>query len=442
MLHSYRERFESAIRAIKSGKIKTYARLQNSNSFTRNRNMPLSDILFCTLAKKGLTAVMELQHYFNSKGDSSMKISKQGYLQQRKKLNYKVFSFLNREYLKDFYTSEEPVLWNGYLVLAIDGTKAEVPDSEENRKEFGESRNDTDKYAARALVSSAMDVLNDFFLDIQIASIKSSESELAKANITAIRDIAAGYPILVIMDRGYPSIELVHFLEKNGVHYVFRLSSNDYKKERQEKKTTDEWVNLKHTSQRLVKVRKNHPEVIGELKEKAFTKVRLIDCCLPSSSQMTVMTNLPSEIKGEDITALYWQRWQIEKKYHTLKNKIKLESVTGKASIYVYQDFWSQIYIYNMIQDVLHVSNVEIEKIGLERNYKHPVHVNENIAIGMFKERMIKIVMEPNAKIRNKNLLRLQADIEKHILPIRKLKRQERNFKPSNKYKNNQKNSF
>jgi len=60
----------------------------------------------------------------------------------------------------------------------------------------------------------------------------------------------------------------------------------------------------------------------------------------------------------------------------------------------------------------------------------------------MFKERMIKIVMEPNAKIRAKNLLRLQADIEKHILPIRELKNQERNFKPSSKYKNNQKNSF
>lgn len=81
MLHSYRKRFESAIRAIKSDKIKTYARLHNPNSFTRNRNMPLSDILFCMLAKKGLTAVMELQHYFISKGDSGMKISKQGYLQ-------------------------------------------------------------------------------------------------------------------------------------------------------------------------------------------------------------------------------------------------------------------------------------------------------------------------------------------------------------------------
>ena len=51
-----------------------------------------------------------------------MSILKQGYLQQRKKLNYKVFSFLNAEYLKDFYSSTEPVLWNNYLVLAVDGS--------------------------------------------------------------------------------------------------------------------------------------------------------------------------------------------------------------------------------------------------------------------------------------------------------------------------------
>ena len=31
---------------------------------------------------------------------------------------------------------------------------------------------------------------------------------------------------------------------------------------------------------------------------------------------------------------------------------MKFESVTGKATIYVYQDFWSQILVYNMIQDI------------------------------------------------------------------------------------------
>ncbi len=50
--------------------------------------------------------------------------------------------------------------------------------------------------------------------------------------------------------------------------------------------------------------------------------------------------------------ALYYQRWEIEKKYHTLKNKMKFGSVTGKATVYVCQDFWAQILVYNMLQDM------------------------------------------------------------------------------------------
>ncbi len=44
------------------------------------------------------------------------------------------------------------------------------------------------------------------------------------------------------------------------------------------------------------------------------------------------MTNLPFEICTKEIENLYFKRWEIEKKYHTLKNKIKFESITGKAT--------------------------------------------------------------------------------------------------------------
>ncbi len=65
-----------------------------------------------------------------------------------------------------------------------------------------------------------------------------------------------------------------------------------------------------------------------------------------------MMTNLPKEHTATEIQKLYFLRWEIEKKYHTLKNKMKLESVTGKATIYVYQDFLAQILTYNMMQDI------------------------------------------------------------------------------------------
>jgi len=70
-----------------------------------------------------------------------MQLSVQGYLQQRKRLNPEIFPYLNRKYLMDFYRSDEPRLWKGYLLIAIDGSKAEVPNSKDNRETFGNSGN-------------------------------------------------------------------------------------------------------------------------------------------------------------------------------------------------------------------------------------------------------------------------------------------------------------
>ncbi|WP_243135772.1 transposase [Acetobacterium tundrae] len=233
-------------------------------------------------------------------------------------MNDEVFTFLNNEYLEDFYQSREPVLWKNHLIFAVDGTKAEVPNSDENRAAFGESGNGQRQSEVRALVSCFFDVFIQFILDLQIGSIRTSESELAKKNIAAAKDIISETPIIIIFDRGYPSIEFVRFLENNKVKYLFRLSSNDYKKEEIEKR--------------------------------------------------------------------YFKRWEIEKKYHTLKNKMKFESITGKATLYVYQDFWAQIIIFNMIQDVLHSSNQNVKKESIEKGHKYPAQINENMAIGLFKE--------------------------------------------------------
>lgn len=75
---------------------------------------------------------------------------------------------------------------------------------------------------------------------------------------------------------------------------------------------------------------------------------------------------------------------------------MKLESVTGKSTIYVYQDFWAQLFVYNMIQDVVQESNVIIAKEREETRGKYAKQVN------VFKEQLIKIMVEPDNKIRIK----------------------------------------
>jgi hypothetical protein len=94
-------------------------------------------MLICIFGKKGLSAAMEIRKFFEAAGKTEQSVSKQGYLKQRRKLNPEVFKLLNRDYLKQFYGGQEAKGWRGYLVLAEDGSRAEIPDSAENRKTYG-----------------------------------------------------------------------------------------------------------------------------------------------------------------------------------------------------------------------------------------------------------------------------------------------------------------
>lgn len=443
MSTSYKNRFQKFSNLLAEPELIKHARHKGSNTFCRNRKMPLKDMLLCCLSKKGLTTVFELRNYFKEKEEKTMPLSVQGYLQQRKRLNPEVFSYLNREYLFDFYHSEEPKLWNGYLLLAIDGSKAEVPNSKENRERFGNSGNQhSEQGQVRALVSGVYDILNQFYLDIEIEHISVSETELAKRNLENLKQFHLKQPILLIFDRGYPSIEFIDFLETEGIRYLFRLSSNDYIAERKRMDSPDEEIILEHTYSRLKKIQKKHPERYEQLKKKSGTTVRISSSELPSGNELLLMTNISTDIAAKELADLYYHRWEIEKKYHTLKNKMKLESITGKASIYVYQDFWAQILVYNMIQDIRKSANEEVAETGKQNGSKYTMHTNENVAIGLFKESMIKILLEPEPQKCIKKLGNLQSEMERYVLPIRELPSKERKKNLSNKYCNNQKHSF
>lgn len=65
--------------------------------------------------------------------------------------------------------------------------------------------------------------------------------------------------------------------------------------------------------------------------------------------------------------------------------------------MYVYQDFWAQVLVYNMIQDIRNSADKEVVASGQKNGNQYPMHTNENIAIGLFKEAMLKLLLDnPN----------------------------------------------
>jgi len=203
----------------------------------------------------------------------------------------------------------------------------------------------------------------------------------------------------------------------------------------------DEEVEIAHTPSRMRSIRLKFPRQAQKLVKQKSTRTRIIKCKLDNGDQAAFMTNL-YEGSAQEILRLYRKRWMIEQKYHTLKNKLKFESVTGKASIYVAQDFWAQMLVYNMVQDLIMAAEDRAVKKAKKKRLKYEIRINENIAIGLFKEQFIKLIMEEDDVIKGAMIKRLTADMERHIVPVRNLKSSSRKWKYFNKYKCNQKPSF
>lgn len=53
------------------------------------------------------------------------------------------------------------------------------------------------------------------------------------------------------------------------------------------------------------------------MKTKGKTAVRSSRTTLPSGNELALMTDLPDTVTTEELTDLYYQRWEIEKRYHT-----------------------------------------------------------------------------------------------------------------------------
>jgi hypothetical protein len=127
-------------------------------------------------------------------------------------------------------------------------------------------------------------------------------------------------------------------------------------------------------------------------------------------------------LNWEVFRVLNRERWEIEMKYHTLKNKMKFESVTGKASIYVEQDFLAQVVIFNMTEDLTREAEEKARERGKERSYKYEVRINENIAIGLWKEQFVRLMLEDDNEKREQMFIRLKEDMVRNIVPVRQLK--------------------
>ena len=135
---------------------------------------------------------------------------------------------------------------------------------------------------------------------------------------------------------------------------------------------------------------------------------------------------------------LYKLRWEIELNYHSLKESLKIETITSSNDIIIYQDIYSQMLVYNLIQ----AFKQDAEKNIDQTKYKNEMKVNMNMAVGFVKKALVKIVLEEDINKQNRMFELLEQKIEKYLIPIKKDRHYPRNKNKKNKYSINKRKSF
>lgn len=106
----------------------------NDKAFTRNRKMNYESLVKTMILKKGQTLSLELDEITTNM--NIVKISKQAYSKQRVNLTPKIFKYLNEKYIRIIYNEIEVKKYKGYIIIAVDGSTVEIPNSNELKEYY------------------------------------------------------------------------------------------------------------------------------------------------------------------------------------------------------------------------------------------------------------------------------------------------------------------
>ena len=408
-------RFITDTDMIHSEQFTDMCRGNRANVFVRNRKMPVSDLVFSMINRKGLTLKMELRGYMNISHPGTQ-ISKPGYLKQRMKLNPEAIKYLYQFHNRNFYKDPEAELYtfNGYLVLAADGSNVNIPTTPETLEVFGSSSRKGTKRQAALGLACLYDALNRMIIDSTINRVKFNEMAIAEEQLSHVSETIGDLPFLVTLDRGYPSIPAFMRMIDSDIKFVARLKKVDFRQEQLAMDSDDEDVEIVLTTSR----RSNHMGTVNEdimLSRNSFT-IRLVRVWLDkdAGTYETLATNLPrEEFPADCFGELYRLRWRIETAYETLKDRLQMENFTGTKPVLLAQDIYSTIYVSNVAEDI--ARDIEQEQADhLQNDYKHRMAVNRSLCIGLLKSDLIYIILEDDPDIKSELMQRLYDEISEN----------------------------
>ena len=358
--------------------------------FTRKRILPFEDLLRYLLSMHKTSSQSALNKFLERRG---MTMSQQALSKARSKFDHSPFLKLFNGVRDAFYGAEFlPTLrkFHDKFLVAIDGSETPLPNLPALLEKFGGTGVKASSPTAR--MSIAYDVLNDFIIDAAFSPLTVSERDHAKDHIENVGKIIDLKDTIFIMDRGYPSRELIELLSKKS-YYLFRLRA---------KFSTG--IGALPLGSHIITM---YDDV----------NVRIVKFTLPSGEVETLMSNL-FDLDESEFKDLYFKRWRIEVKYDVVKNKLKLPCFGGFSENVIMQDFWISMYLANMAAIAKNEADVKIKEVREDKDNKHEYQANVNTLIGSLRDKLADAVFSRNPAHHQKKIERIMTEIQKSVVQI------------------------
>jgi hypothetical protein len=386
-------------------------------SFVRDRILGFSDFIIIQVSMliKSLSIEIDKALILLS---SPYFYTKQAFSQGRKKLKHSAFEALNNDLVKNYYQTPPFDTYKGkYLLVAVDGSLIQLPDADELATFFGTWKNQTDKTMPMARCSVAYDLLNKIVIAADFAPCITGEHQLYESHLNTERTCFQSnikLPRLYLMDRNYPSLKKIIDIPLAGNSYLIRCKAGfcpevvDFVNSNQEEAI----LTLKITNKRIHNTSlKTHTDLPNEV------VTRIVRVLLPTQEYEYLLTN--TDFTVEELSQLYHLRWGVESYYCVLKEKMQLENFSSKTVEGVKQDFFAKILTSNIASLLINDAQSQIDEEQKDKKVtnKHAYIINQNIALGIIKDEIIKLLINQSISIQHYD--DIIDRIKRHKVPVR-----------------------
>ena len=373
------------------------------NHFTRESPLGFRNtaLIILNLIKKSIK--VEVMNFFYQLNKDIEIPSRQALSQAREKISYLVFKDFFDKSCELAVDSHDARKHKGYRLFAIDGTTFAVGALKKLSAYFGETTSLKGKAMCR--ISAVVDVLNDCIVDACVSPFCVGERALAIEQVNKLKTVQE---IINLFDRGYWSPNLVKNIINNGQKFLMRLASN--------------------VGSTIVK---DETGQIIPLRRHSFV--------LPSGEVEVLLTNLSEEeFTNDDLAALYAKRWGAETKYLELKDRLQINTLSGKSVNVVLQDIYATLHMSNLVAFICFESDELIKEQTASKDNEYEQKTNKSTCISTLRRRFIDVCLLLDDASRNAALTRLYHDIRRDVVYIDKSKprpRDKRQLKQSRMHK-------